>query len=267
MLSSLKKYLLVPKLVRLSSEAPKDPHTAWDQYWGNVNSTGAQGDVLWDAGDDHELLGYLEHLKRQMHPDLPIVDIGCGSGAFSRRLAAHFPHVLGVDVAPNAIARARADSEGIEGISFLAADMTAPGAARSVAAALASADMPGEANIFIRGVLHVLKPRSQAALAEQLHPLVGKRGRIFLAETDFRGNAVEYVSHLGATRHFIPAPLAAAIRGLPMPGRFGAAQRVRAFPEDRWDVVEDGPAVIEARPLTSAEPERIPGYFSVLQAR
>ena len=159
MLSSLKKYLLVPKLVRLSSEAPKDPHTAWDQYWGNVNSTGAQGDVLWDAGDDHELLGYLEHLKRQMHPDLPIVDIGCGSGAFSRRLAAHFPHVLGVDVAPNAIARARTDSEGLEGISFLAADMTAPGAARSVAAALDAADMPGEANIFIRGVLHVLKPR------------------------------------------------------------------------------------------------------------
>jgi hypothetical protein len=134
-------------------------------------------------------------------------------------------------------------------------------------AALAEAGIAGDANIFIRGVLHVLNRRSQAALAEQLHPLVGRRGRVFLAETDFRGNAVEYVSHLGATRGFIPEPLAHAIRALPMPGRFGAAQRRRAFPEDRWDLVEDGPAVIETRPLTSSEPELIPGYFSVLQAR
>jgi hypothetical protein len=59
-----------------------------------------------------------------------------------------------------------------------------------------------------------------------------------------------------------------AIRGLPMPGRFGPVQRKRAFPELRWDVVEDGPAVIETRPLTSpTRSEQIPGYFAVLQAR
>jgi SAM-dependent methyltransferase len=268
MLSALKKYLLVPKLVKLSSAAPKDPQVAWDQYWGRVRATGACGDVLWDSGDDHELLGYLEHLKRQLNPDLPLVDVGCGNGTFSRRLAAHFPHVLGVDVSANAIARARAESEGLDRISYLAADMTAPGAARSVAAALAAAGAGGEANIFIRGVLHVMKRRAQAALAEQLLPLAGKRGRVFLAETDFRGNAVEYVSHLGATLHSIPAPLRDAIRDLPMPGHFGPVQRLRAFPESRWDVVEDGPAVIETLPLKSAvNPERIPGYFAVLQAR
>jgi SAM-dependent methyltransferase len=267
MLSSLRKYLLVPKLMRLASSAPRDPHAAWDQYWGDIRSTGEPGEVLWDSGDDHEMLGYLEHLKRQLDPELPVVDVGCGSGSFSRRLAAHFPHVLGVDVSAQAIALARTESEGLEGISFATVDMSAPGAAQAVQTALAAAGMAGEANIFIRGVLHVLRPASRAALAEQLLPLVGKRGRVFLAETDFRGNAVAYVCHLGATRSFIPGPLAHAIRALPMPGRFGPVQRLRAFPESRWDLVEDGPAVIEAHPLTSAEPERIPGYFSVLQAR
>ena len=100
MLSALKKYLLVPKLVKLSSAAPKDPREAWDQFWGSVRATGPRGDVLWDSGDDHEMLGYVEQLKRQLNPDLPIVDVGCGNGTFSRRLAAHFPHVLGVDVSP-----------------------------------------------------------------------------------------------------------------------------------------------------------------------
>ena len=267
MLSSLKKYLLVPELMRLSSKAPRDPGSAWDQYWGDIRSAGQPDDVLWDSGDDHEMLGYLEHLKRQMDPELPLVDVGCGSGSFSRRLAAHFPHVLGVDVSAQATALARSESEGLEGLSFATVDMSAPGAAQAVTAALAAAGLAGDANIFIRGVLHVLKPASRAALADQLLPLVGRRGRVFLSETDFRGNAVEYVCHLGATRSLIPEPLAHAIRALPMPGRFGAVQRLRAFPESRWDLVEDGPAVIETHPLTSPEPERIPGYFAVLQAR
>ncbi|MFE4543880.1 methyltransferase domain-containing protein [Arthrobacter sp. NPDC056727] len=268
MLPALKKYLLLPKLVKLSSHAPKDPSAAWDQYWGKIRATGARGDVLWDSGSDHELQAYLEHLTRQLDPSLPLVDVGCGSGVFSRALAPYFPHVLGVDVSANAIARAAAEPDGMERVSYVSADMTAPAGARAVADALAAAGFTGEANIFIRGVLHVLKRPAQAALAAQLHPIAGRRGRLFLAETDFRGNPVQYVSHLGATVQSIPGPLERAIRALPMPGRFGAEQRRRAFPEASWDVVEDGPVTIETRPLTSADrPEQIPGYFAVLQAR
>ena len=241
---------------------------AWDQYWGRVRATGAHGDVLWDSGSDHELQAYLGHLTRQLDPSLPVVDVGCGNGVFSRALAAYFPHVLGVDVSANAVARAAAESEGLERVSYIAADMTAPEGTRAVADALAKAGFSGEANIFIRGVLHVLKKPAQTALAAQLHPLVGKGGRVFLAETDFRGNPVQYVSHLGATLQSIPGPLEKAIRGLPMPGHFGAAQRRRAFPEASWDVVEDGAVTIETRPLRSLDrPEQIPGYFAVLQAR
>lgn len=268
MLPALKNYLLLPKLVKLSSNAPKDPSTAWDQYWGRVEATGAGGDVLWDSGSDHELKAYLEHLTRQLDPGLPLVDVGCGSGVFSRALDPYFPHVLGVDVSANAVARAAAESDGMEGVSYLEADMTSPAGLRAVADALASAGFAAEANVFIRGVLHVLKRPAQAAVAGQLLPLVGRRGRVFLAETDFRGNPIQYISHLGATLHSIPGPLEKAIRALPMPGRFGAEQRRRAFPEANWDVVEDGAVTIETRPLISPDrPEQIPGYFAVLQAR
>lgn len=268
MLPALKKYLLLPKLAKLSANAPKDPSVAWDQYWGRIESTGARGDVLWDSGSDHELQAYLEHITRQLDPRLPLVDVGCGSGVFSRALAPYFPHVLGVDVSANAIARASAESEGMEQVSYRAADMTAPAGTRAVIDALAAAGFAGEANVFIRGVLHVLKRPAQSALAAQLHGLVGKNGRVFLAETDFRGNAIQYVSHLGATPRSIPGPLEKAIRALPVPGRFGAEQRSRAFTEASWDVVEDGPVTIETRPLTSPDrPEQIPGYFAVLQAR
>jgi hypothetical protein len=127
---------------------------------------------------------------------------------------------------------------------------------------------PTDANVFIRGVLHVLGTADQAALMENLRQMVGERGRVFLAETNFRGNPVEYVSHLGASRRSIPAPLELAIRKLPMPGHFGPDELAVVMPTDRWTLVEDGAATIETNPLMDAEGNsRVPGYFAVLKGK
>ncbi|WP_347108290.1 class I SAM-dependent methyltransferase [Paenarthrobacter sp. S56] len=267
MLSAFRKYLLIPRLIRLSSSAPKDPLTAWDQYWGNVRSTGAAGDVLWDSGSDHELEGYLPKLSL-LDPTLPIVDVGCGNGSFTRLLARHFPHALGLDYAANAVERAKQESGGSTTTSFAVSDMTAPGASRTVATALGEAGFSGDANVFVRGVFHVLDRKDRASMAANLLPVVGKRGTVFLAETNFPGTPVDYVTHLGATRDSIPAPLEWAIRGLPMPGRFGSRQRRKAFPASDWTLVEEGAAKIETRPLSNpSEPDVIPGYYAILRAR
>lgn len=267
MISALRKYLLIPRLIRLSSSAPKDPLTAWDQYWGSIRSTGAAGDVLWDSGSAHELNSYLPHLQL-LDPTIPIVDVGCGNGSFTRLLAHHFPHALGLDYSANAVDRARQEAAGITTASFAVCDMTAPDAAQTVGKALEAAGWTGNANVFIRGVLHVLDRNGQAALAANLLPVVGARGGVFLAETNFPGTPVDYVSHLGATRKSIPAPLEGAIRGLPMPGRFGATQRAKAFPTADWSLVRDGSASIETRPLSNpTSPDLIPGYYALLRAR
>ncbi|MCF3138006.1 class I SAM-dependent methyltransferase [Paenarthrobacter sp. AR 02] len=267
MFSALRKYLLIPRLIRLSSGAPKDPLTAWDRYWGDIRSTGATGDVLWDSGSDHELNAYLPKVT-QLDQNLPVVDVGCGNGSFTRLLARHFPIAVGLDYSANAVERARQESKDITTASFAVCDVTAPDAAATVAAALSEAGWSGDANVFIRGVLHVLDSDGRAALAANLLPVVGTRGGVFLAETNFPGTPVDYVSHLGATRKSIPGPLEWAIRGLPMPGRFGARQRAKAFPTADWNLVEEGAANIETRPLSNpSDPDVIPGYFALLRAR
>jgi SAM-dependent methyltransferase len=261
-LSGLRKYLLLPKLVALSAAAPKNPRVAWEQYWGSVKTTGAEGEVLWDSGSDREINAYAPWFTQHLDLGLPVLDVGCGNGSFTRYLAAYFPRALGVDVSAHAVERARHESKGIDNVSFAVCDATDPDAVRELQTVL---DVEG-VNVFIRGVLHVLGHKEQAALAENLRPLLGSRGALFLAETDFPGNAVEYLSHLGATRKSIPRPLEEAIRFLPMPGRFGAVQRRRAFPSQHWELLADGAASIEARPLKSAsEPEKIPGYFAILR--
>ncbi|MFP5311519.1 MAG: class I SAM-dependent methyltransferase [Actinomycetes bacterium] len=256
---------MVPTLVRLSRSAPKDRHEAWDSYWAGITATGPGGEVLWDSGSDHEFLGYKDNLQRFLDPALPVVDAGCGHGSFTRALAGIFPRVVGVDVSAHAVGRARSESAGISNIVFEARDMTADGAGTALAEAITSG--ADGANIFIRGVLHVLNQGHQTALVNNLRVLAGRRGTVFMAETNFQGNPVEYVSHLGATTRGIPAPLELAIRGLPMPGRFGPEERERAFPPSDWGLLADGHVAIETNPATGVPgQDRVPGYFAVVRS-
>jgi len=254
---------MIPKLVRLSRNAPKDRHKAWDTYWAGITATGPGGEVLWDSGSDHEFLGYKDSLQRYLDPALPVVDTGCGHGGFTRELAGIFPRVIGVDVSRHAIARARAESAG-SSAAFEARDMTAEGAGAALAKSIGAGD--DGANVFIRGVLHVLDPGHQTALVENLRVLTGLGGTVFMAETNFQGNPVDYVSHLGATTRGIPAPLELAIRGLPMPGHFGPEERERVFPASAWELLEDGHVAIETNPATGVPgQDRVPGYYAVVR--
>lgn len=262
MLPLAQKLLLLPKLARLGASAPKDPHVAWDQFWERVQRTGAGSDVLWDSGDDHEFSGYLERLRSHLDPALPIVDVGCGHGSFTRLLAGHFPQAIGVDVSLHAVRRARAASPPVLNTSFREMDFSAAEAGNLLRAEI------GEANVFVRGVFHVLNYRAQKQLTENLYRLVGTGGRVFLAETNFAGNGLDYVRHLGATPQHIPAPLERAISSLPRPGHFGPKERQAVFSDQHWTTLVDGPTTIEAVPMQHTDQtEKIPGYFAVLAAR
>ncbi|MFD5278376.1 class I SAM-dependent methyltransferase [Pseudarthrobacter sp. NPDC058362] len=261
--SALRKYLMTPRLIRLARSAPKDRPLAWERYWAGISATGSAGEVLWDSGSDREFQGYRDVLLRHFDPELPVVDVGCGHGRFTRALAGTFRQVVGVDISRHAVEQARAEQAlpGTERgtITYEVCDMTSPRAGAGLVEA------PG-ANVFLRGVLHVLRRKDQAALAENLRILAGSRGAVFLVETNFRGSPVSYASHLGATFRSIPAPLERAIRGLPMPGHFGPEERLRVLSPAVWDLLEDGPAVIDTHPLTGvAGRNHVPGYYAVLR--
>lgn len=262
--SVLQKYLMLPKLIRLSRSAPKDRPVAWDTYWAGIRGKGAGSEILWDPGTDNEFLGYRDVLLRYLDRELPVIDVGCGHGRFTRALAGVFTEAVGVDVSGHAVAHADAETQAGRGaakVRYQALDMTGTGAARALS-------VQGDANVFIRGVLHVLDAADQAAMVDNLRLLAGRRGTVFLAETNFQGNPVQYVSHLGATTRSIPAPLERAIRGLPMPGHFGPDERSRAFPPEAWELLADGEVAIETNPTTGVDGQsRVPGYFAVLRPR
>lgn len=256
------RMMLVPRVALLGAQAPRDPHAGWNQFWSRVQTTGDGGDVLWDTSGGGEMRTDLELVRRHLDLTLPVVDVGCGNGRFTRVLAEHFPEALGVDLSPHAIERAEAESRGCARVAYATVDATAPRAGELLRSKI------GESNVFVRGVFHVLGAQARLDLASNLAVLTGDRGRVFLIETDYRGSNLGYLKDLGATPRRIPPALSKAIVSLPRPGHFGQAERIASFPDLNWRLVTDGATLVETVPMRStAGVERIPGYFAVLEKR
>ncbi|MER5213558.1 class I SAM-dependent methyltransferase [Streptomyces sp. NPDC002838] len=147
---------------------------AWEGFWREA--PGEQGAVLWDA---EPILTAGAHLAlfepHLVDHDLPLVDLGCGNGTQTRFLADRFPHVIGADLSAAALDHARrADPAGQATYRLL--DAAETGEAKTLHAEL------GDANVYMRGVLHQADPDDRQPLADGLAALVGERGRAFLVE-------------------------------------------------------------------------------------
>lgn len=147
---------------------------AWEAFWREA--PGEQGAVFWDA---EPILTAGAHLAlfepHLVDPGLPLVDLGCGNGTQTRFLADRFPHVLGADLSVAALDHARrADPAGQAAYRLL--DAAEKGEAEMLHAEL------GDANVYLRGVLHQADPDDRQPLVDGLAALLGDRGRAFLVE-------------------------------------------------------------------------------------
>jgi SAM-dependent methyltransferase len=137
----LYKYLLIPQLIWYGVRSPRDQALAWDRFWASIQRTGADGEVIWDAASTEELDRVRAHALEHMARDLPIVDIGCGNGRFSRLLAGSFPKVLGIDISAHAVRRAEEESGEADNVTYRVLDASAAGAGQRLFEEL------GEANV------------------------------------------------------------------------------------------------------------------------
>jgi SAM-dependent methyltransferase len=257
-----RKYLLIPLLTRYAMTAPRDQRRAWDRYWSSVRRTGADGEVLWDAEQPAELEDVLARFRAHADRSLPAVDLGCGNGRQARALTEVAPRVIGVDRAPAAVERARADVGEDPTLEFRVADITDPSFGPALHEEL------GDVNVHVRGVLHVVDADRRPAVVANLAALVGTRGTAFVCETDVAGDPLDYLLWQGATPTRLPPVMRRLIAaGVRAPSHFGAEQVAEHFPPP-WRVVDAGPAVMFGVPVRPGGPrQEIPSYQAVLRGR
>ncbi|MFD5567769.1 class I SAM-dependent methyltransferase [Streptomyces cadmiisoli] len=186
---------------------------AWEGFWREAPPE--QGAVLWDAEPVLTAGRHLALFEPQLpHPALPMIDLGCGNGTQTRFLADRFPHVLGVDLAEAAVEHARnADPAGQAGYRCLdAADKTET---ETLHAEL------GDANVYVRGVLHQCEPDDRQPLLDGIATLVGTQGRVFLVELAEAAGAV--LRGLAQNPDGPPAKLAPVFRHGIAPGEVADA--------------------------------------------
>ena len=260
---SWQKFLLIPRLAWHGVRAPSDAAKAWERYWGGIQRTGADGDVLWDAGSEAELSQSLQRVLSHMDRTLPILDVGCGNGRHTRALAPHFPAAHGLDLSSRAIEKAREESRDVSNISYRVLDASQPGVGRQLAEEL------GEVNAYVRGVFHILDPEHRLGMVRNLRELLGRRGVLFLLETAHEGSPLDYLQSLGATATSIPAPLRRCIAsGVRPPEAFDERMFRKYFPEGEWETLACGKTVIHGVPMSSRDQlEQIPGFFALVRSR
>ena len=127
------------------------------------------------------------------------------------------------------------------------------------------------ANVFVRGVLHVLSPAERHRVADTIAPCVGDRGPSPPRRRPIsRAGLLAYLEHLGADPE---GDSAAGHQGhrdaAHRPHHFGAPESVDTFPRGRWEVLTVAPSTTILTVPTQGDvpsPETIPGYLAVLPA-
>lgn len=182
---------------------------AWEGFWSEA--PGEEGAVFWDA---EPALTAARHLAlfepHLLDPGLPLVDLGCGNGTQTRYFAGRFSHVIGTDLSEAALDHARrADPAGR--MTYRQLDAGDKAGTQALHAEL------GDANVYVRGVLHQCDPDNRQALADGIATLVGERGRAFLVEPSEAAGAM--LRSLATGPAGPPPKLAPVIRHGIAPGR------------------------------------------------
>jgi len=150
---------------------------AWEGFW--EDNSGEAGAPFWDADAALTAVPHLALLDPHVDRGLPIVDLGCGNGTQTRFLATRFPLAVGVDLSAAAIAHARRLTRGhvcAAGPEFETLNLADPDAVTRLAR------RTGEANVYMRAVLHQSDGADRGAVAGAIAGFLGVRGRAFVVE-------------------------------------------------------------------------------------
>ncbi|KAK1183074.1 methyltransferase domain-containing protein [Streptomyces sp. NBS 14/10] len=146
---------------------------AWESYWQHTSD--APGEAIWDADPSLSAIPHLALLAPYADATLPIADLGCGNGTQTRYLATRFPRAIGVDLSSAAIDHARrADTEKVA--EFEQLSLTDTARVQELHERL------GDANVYMRAVIHQSDPSDRLPVVEAVATLLGRRGRAFVAE-------------------------------------------------------------------------------------
>jgi len=230
--------------------------TSWESFWST--STGAPGEIFWDANPAHAAQQDVALFQGSVDPQLPLIDLGCGNGTQTRFLADHFPRVLGTEISPAAVEIART-KHAAANISYRVLDVLCPDDAQALHEEI------GDANLYMRAVLHQLSPADHATAIQSIERLLGRKGVLYLVELS---SAAEPFFAQLITQYGPPPGLARVFRHQITPGMVNENDLGVLFPSNRFTLLRTGPSHIHTvHTLPTGEVVKVPAFYTILRQR
>jgi SAM-dependent methyltransferase len=230
--------------------------TSWDGFWST--STGAPGEIFWDADPAHAAQQDLALFQDYADPQLPLIDLGCGNGTQTRFLADHFVKMIGTEISLAAVDIARTKHTA-PNLSYQVLDVLCPDDAQALHEEI------GDANLYMRAVLHQLSPSDHATAIQSIERLLGRKGVLYLVELS--SAAEPYFAQL-ITQHGPPPGLARVFQHQITPGMVNENDLEVLFPPDRFTLLRTGPSHIHTvHTLPTGEVAKVPAFYAILRRR
>ncbi|TKB67715.1 MAG: class I SAM-dependent methyltransferase [Nitrospira sp.] len=228
--------------------------TSWESFWST--STGTPGEIFWDADPAHAAQQDLALFQGHADPQLPLVDLGCGNGTQTRFLANHFARVIGTEISPAAVQIAQT-KHAAPNASYRVLDVLSPDDAQALHEEI------GDANLYMRGVLHQLSPADHETAIESIGRLLGTKGTLYLIELS---SAAEPFFARLIQQHGLPPGLARVFQHQITPGLLSEKNLESLFPSDRFTLLGTGQSHIQTvHTLPTGEVVKIPAFFAIFR--
>lgn len=230
--------------------------TIWENYWKSLS--GAPDEIFWDVPPQEAAAQDLAVFAEHVDPLLPMIDIGCGNGTQTRFLAEHFPTVIGTEISAHALAIATENDPNSQ-VRYRLLDLLDPHAVTALH------DEAGDANLYVRTVLHQLDPSDHAAAVAGIAELIGDQGVATIVELS--STAEPFLADL-LDRPEPPPPLARVLQHEITPGLLDEHDIGTLFPPDRFAVLATGSTAIHTCYSTPDTGQvMVPAFFTVLRNR
>lgn len=236
--------------------SPNRYSTSWESFWST--STGAPGEIFWDADPSHAAQQDLALFRSSMDPQLPLIDLGCGNGTQTRFLANHFARVIGTEISPAAVQIAQT-KHAAPNASYRVLDVLCPDDAQALHEEI------GDANVYMRAVLHQLSPADHTTAIQSIERLLGRKGVLYLVELS---SAAEPFFAQLIQQYGPPPGLARVFQHQITPGMLNENDLEVLFPPDRFTLLRTGKSRIHTvHTLPTGEVAKVPAFYAILRRR
>ena len=228
--------------------------TSWERFWSTT--TGTPGEIFWDADPKYAAQEDLRLFGDYLDPKLPLIDLGCGNGTQTLFLGKHFTKVIGTEIAPAAVELA-GKTNAAPNISYRVLDVLRPDDAEAMHKEL------GDANIYLRAVLHQLSPADQSTAIESIERLLGATGTLYLIELS---SAAEPFFAQLIQQYGPPPGLARVFEHQITPGLLHEDDLTMLFPADRFTLLKTGPSHVRTvHSLPTGEIVKVPAFYAIFR--